>query len=309
MYKRLELHNHTMESDGNITPEELVEIMARDDVDAFAITDHNTISGHSKIKKLLRRPGLDISCIYGMECTTYYGHILCLNLKEYVPWENINKHKPEQLFASARAKGALVGIAHPLSYGYPFARGCRFDMEISDYNSFDFIEIFNNSEPLREVNERGLRWWEDLVLNGYSLSSTSGMDLHRRANMGNRYATFIEGEPGGDIERELDTAVRNGKTWVSKGPILKEQLSEDKKEITFSIIPTKKSGFVHSDADVYFLTLRTKKASLIRQMPAKLPVTISCQEFEGERIIIPKLYQNDITIENLVAVAPVIMID
>ncbi|KEZ86914.1 CehA/McbA family metallohydrolase [Lacrimispora celerecrescens] len=122
MYKRLELHNHTNESDASCTCRELTELMADDQVDAFALTDHNTISGHKKIQAILEETHLPISFIPGMEYTTYYGHILCLNLKEYVPWENINKHKPELLFLAARAKGALVGIAHPFSYGWPFAR-------------------------------------------------------------------------------------------------------------------------------------------------------------------------------------------
>ena len=43
MYKRLELHNHTVESDGNLTPSELIDLMCDDKVDAFALTDHNTI--------------------------------------------------------------------------------------------------------------------------------------------------------------------------------------------------------------------------------------------------------------------------
>ena len=116
MYKRLELHNHTNESDASCTCRELTELMADDQVDAFALTDHNTISGHKKIQAILEETHLPISFIQGMEYTTYYGHILCLNLKEYVPWENINKHKPEQLFLAAHAKGALVGIAHPFSY-------------------------------------------------------------------------------------------------------------------------------------------------------------------------------------------------
>jgi predicted metal-dependent phosphoesterase TrpH len=168
MYKRLELHNHTTESDGNLKPLELIKHMYTNKVDAFAITDHNTISGHKKIKKLLEDLQFPISHIMGMEYTTYYGHILCLNLKEYIPWENINLNHPELLFQSVKEKGALAGIAHPFSYGHPFSRGCRFDMEITDFNSFDFIEIFNNSQPLHAVNKRGLHWWEELVLQGYS---------------------------------------------------------------------------------------------------------------------------------------------
>ncbi len=306
MYKRLELHNHTTESDGSLTPLELIEFMHQNRADAFAITDHNTISGHRKIEKLLKQTKTPISCIYGMEYTTYYGHILCFNLKEYVSWENINLHKPELLFAAARAKGALVGIAHPFSYGHPFARGCRFDMEITDYNSFDFIEIFNNPEPLHEVNERALLWWEDLVLKGYPLSFTCGMDLHGKRDMDNQFATFIEGSRDGDIAAELETALKQKKTWISKGPLLLYETDERDASITFSIAETGKPGFIHKAADPYYLTLRTKKGILTKKLSANVPFNYSYGELEMESILIPKLYQKNTRIENLVSVAPVI---
>ncbi|NLP34826.1 MAG: CehA/McbA family metallohydrolase [Clostridiales bacterium] len=308
MYKRLELHNHTTESDSNITPAELIELMLEDQVDAFAITDHNTISAHVKIKEMLDEQQLPISCIYGMEYTTYYGHILCFNLKEYVPWENINFHNPELLFSAAKDKGALVGVAHPFSYGHPFSRGCRFDMKINDYNSFDFVEIFNNPEPLHEVNERGLLWWEDLVLQGYPLAFTCGMDLHGKSDMKNQYATFIEGEEGGNIEEELEAAIRNQKTWISRGPILQADINKIQKTITFSIYMTNKPGYRHEDLDPYFITIKTKSDTYTEQISVQAPLTIAYEQFENDKILLPKLYQCDTNIENLVAVAPTIIL-
>jgi hypothetical protein len=308
MYKRLELHNHTTESDSSITPSELIDYMAQDRVDAFAITDHNTISGHSKIKELLHQKKHSISCIYGMEYTTYYGHILCLNLKEYVPWENINLHKPELLFAAAKEKGALVGVAHPFSYGHPISRGCRFDMKITDYHSFDFIEVFNNPEPLHKVNERGLLWWEDLVLQGYPLAFTCGMDLHGKWNMENQYATFIEGTPEGDIEQELEAAIKNQKTWISKGPILESEIDEQHQTISFTIKATNKPGFIPAKDDQYLLVIRTRKGIFTKQIFAKTPLTIAYQDVDQETILLPKLYQNDTQIENLITIAPTILL-
>ena len=216
MYKRLELHNHTTESDSSLSCKELLEIMEADRADAFAITDHNTISGHSIIKKLLDNGDYKTKCIYGMEYTTYYGHILCLNLPVYVPWVSIDFFKPELLFNAARAEGALVGIAHPFSFGAPFAKGCRFEMKVKDFSAVDFIEVFNNPEPLHEVNEKGLLWWEELTLDGKRLAATCGMDLHGHWNMGNQYATFIEGEEAGDVEAELSQSINDCKTWLSK---------------------------------------------------------------------------------------------
>ena len=53
MFRRYELHNHTTESDAGITCRQLTEHMAADGVDVFAVTDHNTVSGHPIIRKLL----------------------------------------------------------------------------------------------------------------------------------------------------------------------------------------------------------------------------------------------------------------
>lgn len=316
MYKRLELHNHTRESDGNLTPLELVRLMRQDKVDAFAITDHNTISGHQKIKDILdilsesepdlSETGSDISCIYGMEYTTYYGHVLCFNLYEYVPWENININKPELLFQAVKERGALTGIAHPFAKGHPFARGCRFDMKINDYRSFDFIEIMNNSESLDGTNKPGIQWWEDLVLKGYPLACTAGMDLHNYREMNNQFATFIEGTSDGSIDKELEAAIKKQRTWVSRGPILETNIDYTHEKLTFSVINTKKPGYYHSNLEPYYLTLKTKKGILTEEISIRNPLTTSFSVLEQETIILPKLYRSDTAIDNLVAVAPTI---
>lgn len=308
MYKRLELHNHTTESDSSITCQELIELMVKDKADAFAITDHNTISGHGKIRSLLEDMGHPINCIYGMEYTTYYGHILCLNLQEYVPWENINLHKPELLFRAAREKGALTGVAHPFSYGHPFARGCRFDMEITDFSALDYIEIFNNPEPLHEVNERGLLWWEYLVLKGHRLAMTCGMDLHGKWDMGGQFATFIPGRKGGDTARELADAIHSQKTCISKGPILTGTVDQKCKSIAFSIQPSGKPGYLFASGTSFCLTLKTAAETIEKEMKPEETLYVPLSELKGAKIIIPKLYQLDTSIENLVCVGSVIYV-
>lgn len=302
MYKRLELHNHTTESDASLTCRDLLEWMEADRVDAFGLTDHNTISGHPKMEKLLEEDNSGIQCIYGMEYTTYYGHILCLNLREYVPWENIDRRHPELLFEAVRKKGALAGIAHPFSYGYPFARGCRFEMELTDYSCVDFIEVFNNPEPLCEVNEKGLLFWEDLVLKGYPIAMTCGMDLHGRWEMGNQFATYIEGTPQGDISAELDQAVRSQKTCISKGPILEVFMDTQSRSLMFQLIDTKKPGFSFGDTSDYLITLKTLTQTHVTAPGELFPA----DRLEGAKYVIPKLYYKNRQIENLVCVAPVL---
>ena len=288
-FKRLELHNHTVESDGSLTCQELTEYLAADHVDAFAITDHNTTSGQKKIEQLLEEKHYPISLIRGMEYTTYFGHILCLNLSKYVPWNSIDQHRPELLFEAAREKGALVGIAHPFSYGDPFARGCRFEMTVSDYSKVDFIEIFNNPESLHEVNERGTNLWMSLIFSGYQITATSGMDLHNRAKLAGCYATYIEGKNGGNIASELDTAIHTHRTWVSKGALLLTEVLPETNELLLTFTDAHKTGFaVPKTAQV---VLKGKDKTFTTSVSLDKPVRVSLNQLSGTNPIIPLLYE------------------
>lgn len=288
-FKRLELHNHTVESDGSLTCQELTEYLAADHVDAFAITDHNTTSGQKKIEQLLEEKHYPISLIRGMEYTTYFGHILCLNLSKYVPWNSIDQHRPELLFEAAREKGALVGIAHPFSYGDPFARGCRFEMTVSDYSKVDFIEIFNNPESLHEVNERGTNLWMSLIFSGYQITATSGMDLHNRAKLAGCYATYIEGKSGDNIASELDTAIHTHRTWVSKGALLLTEVLPETNELLLTFTDAHKTGFaVSKTAQV---VLKGKDKTFTTSVSLDKPVRVSLNQLSGTDPIIPLLYE------------------
>lgn len=301
MYKRLELHNHTTESDAVFTCQELVDFMAADGVDAFALTDHNTISGHRKVREILENTSLSLSAVYGMEYTTYYGHILCLNLTEYVPWENINRHKPELLFRAAREKGALCGIAHPYSYGWPFAQGCRFEMTMTDYSCCDFIEIFNNPEPL-QVNEKGLLLWEKLVFEGWKLAATCGMDLHGNSSLHGHYSTYIEGEKDGAIEQELETAIRSARTWVCRGPLLETRIQDGR--VCFSLYQTGKPGYEALPPERYLVTLDWRSGSMTCRLDEEIPLSA----FGQDTRVIPRLFEDETILENLVCVSPVIVL-
>ncbi|MCR5681048.1 MAG: CehA/McbA family metallohydrolase [Clostridiales bacterium] len=299
MFKRYELHNHTTESDAGITCRELIDHMLADGVDCFAITDHNTVSGQPIIRKILAEEHLPIACAYGMEYTTYFGHIVCPVLEEYVPWDSINKKKPELLFVAAKRAGAVTGVAHPFSYGDPFARGCRFEMEITDFRDVDYIEIINNPEPLHEVNEPGILWWESLVLSGVKVAACAGMDLHGLDSMAMKFATYAEGEPGGDPVGELKAAVASGRTWVSKGMLVVWEKTGDR--VRFTLVDAKKPGFVPSDT--YTLTLKTKDGECAYDITSGSADVPLCAIGEAA---VPKLYGGEGILENLLCVAPVI---
>ncbi|MCQ2486243.1 MAG: CehA/McbA family metallohydrolase [Clostridia bacterium] len=302
MFKRYELHNHTLESDAQQSCSELIEAMEQDGVDVFAFTDHNTVSGHRIIRQLLEDKPYNVRAIYGMEYTTYYGHILCQNLNTYVPWDSINRHKPELLFEACKKAGALVGIAHPFALGDPFARGCRFEMKITDFSCVDYIEIINNQESMQEVNSHGIAWWEKLVLDGNHIAACAGMDMHRNNGFAMKFATYIKGTDGGEPAQELITAIKSGETWVSNGIALVCEKAENGCW-HFSLNDLKKPGFIPSGH--YIMALKTSYDEKTFEISDE-GLTLSENDLPCGNIVIPKLYAYDNSLKNILCISPVI---
>lgn len=64
----IDLHSHTTESDGTLTPAELVALAKRIGLDAIAITDHDTFSGYEKALPFAHEAGLDL--VRGIELSS-----------------------------------------------------------------------------------------------------------------------------------------------------------------------------------------------------------------------------------------------
>ena len=65
---QVDMHIHTVESDGTLTPEEIIKRGMKNNVTAIAITDHDTVAGieegikYSKYYGMEFIPGIEISC-------------------------------------------------------------------------------------------------------------------------------------------------------------------------------------------------------------------------------------------------------
>lgn len=97
---RAELHNHTTESDGQLTVKELVEYAKADHFEVMAITDHNTVSGQAK--SVYDSKDSDLEIIPGIELTTFYGHILALGLGCMVDDTMLDPEHPELYLRQVR---------------------------------------------------------------------------------------------------------------------------------------------------------------------------------------------------------------
>ena len=84
---KIDLHNHTIHSDGVLTEKELIERAIKNNVDIFAITDHDSIYGCINIDDIAKN--YNIKIIKGMELSTYFKgeniHIICLFKNNIIP--------------------------------------------------------------------------------------------------------------------------------------------------------------------------------------------------------------------------------
>ena len=84
---RIDLHNHTIHSDGILNEEELILRAKKNNVDIFALTDHDSVLGCERILELSKK--YDVKVILGMELSTLYKgeqiHIVCLFKNNIIP--------------------------------------------------------------------------------------------------------------------------------------------------------------------------------------------------------------------------------
>lgn len=97
---KIDLHNHSVYSDGLFTPKELIDIAIKEQVDVFALTDHDSVFGCDELQELSKNSSVKV--ISGMELSTEYKncsvHIVCLFPKNQVPQEllEFSKRKKEE---------------------------------------------------------------------------------------------------------------------------------------------------------------------------------------------------------------------
>ena len=280
MWIRIELHNHTIESDGTMTPTELSEFMAAQEIPCFSLTDHNTISGLSQLPAAC---GDQIRYIFGYELTSYYGHMLSQTMSSYIPWDDIDSNNADLLFHRVHEAGGLAGPAHPFSVPSPFSNGMRWDMNIHDPGLIDFIEIINNAHPMIPDNYQAIQWWIHLSCSGFPIAPVSGLDLHGPMDLSGVFTTFIETEDNfsrfQNASQLLAQAIRRCRTCVTRGPVLHWTLSGE--TLTLSLLPGLTPVPIQEPETEasFFCIIKTEKDSLVipignKDCHVSLPYTI-----------------------------------
>ncbi|MFJ8627460.1 CehA/McbA family metallohydrolase [Kitasatospora sp. NPDC093550] len=230
------LHAHSNQSDGALSPEETVAHYREAGYDFLAITDHFRAKHGFPLTdtRPLRTAGF--TTLLGAELhgpSTEFSsewHILAVGLPLGFPPPRPGETGP-QLARRARTAGAFIGIAHPAASL----------LTLSDAESLDAahaVEVYN---ALSAYEDRGDSWHlTDVLLNrGHKLSTYAADDSHFQPQDPPACAAWVQVRSQSLCPEALLAALKAGHYYSSTGPELHDiQLSDD--QISVASSPVRK---------------------------------------------------------------------
>jgi predicted metal-dependent phosphoesterase TrpH len=188
---RFDLHVHSNCSDGRDEVRAILRAAVQRGLAGLSITDHDTLQGSLKARKIIAEEKLDLILIPGAEVTTSEGHLLCLGIEKLPP----RGKSPEETADLAREQGGISIVPHPY---HPFRHA------IGRIPDCDAVEVYNSKHLFGIANARARRGAKKL-----HLPMVAGSDSHFAATVG-LGVTEIQ---AADAE-EAVAAIRAGETRV-----------------------------------------------------------------------------------------------
>ena len=194
---KYDLHVHTHYSKcSNLKPELLLKIAKKRGLDGIAVTDHNTIKGALKAKKLNKDKRFEV--IVGEEISTNAGEVLAYYVKK-----EIKKGNFFSVLEEIKRQGALASLSHPFRTSLNPNHRFKYPIE-KIKNKIDAIEVFNAR------NLPGNNGKSQKAAKKFKIPGTAGSDAHFKFEIATAYTIF-----DGDLRK----AIKDNKTGF-KGTIL-----------------------------------------------------------------------------------------
>lgn len=204
---KVNLHMHTKESDGFLSPEDAIARYAAAGYDAVAITDHWKISEGGERDGLLVLSGVEYDT-RTFDCRVGVYHILGIGMKRPPA---IKKYDTAQkILDEILAAGGFAILAHP-------AWSLNTPEEIVKLCGVGATEIYNTVSGVHESRRPDSSLIVDmLATRGHVLPLTAADDAHYYDNDDCR--SFIMVEADACTEEALMEAIRAGRYYATEGP-------------------------------------------------------------------------------------------
>jgi len=190
-FMTLDLHTHSKYSmDGNMTIRQISKVVKKMGLGGFALTDHNSVKGHSDLEKL-KKSGLLM--VPGIEVSSEQGHILGYGISVEIPSGLSVQETVERIIDA----GGMPVSAHPYRKVTGIGEKAVVDAD------FKVIEAFNGRTTSRN-NRKAV-----LLASKIAAAVTGGSDAHTPEEIGNGQTIVVE--PVESVD-ELLECIRKGGT-------------------------------------------------------------------------------------------------
>ena len=195
----VELHTHSVAShDGRDPVDLLLEQAAAIELDAIAITDHDTLEGSKKAIELGPQYGLIV--IPGLEVSTAAGHVIGLGVTELIPKGLSYGETLDRI----RSQGGIAIIPHAFQHS---RHGVAPNVTRDELAAADAIEVYNSRLITGRANRKA-----EAFARARNLPTTAGSDAHISEMVG-QAVTYVDADPAAGYEGILE-AIAAGDTIV-----------------------------------------------------------------------------------------------
>ena len=216
------LHSHSKNSDGRLTPEEMKEAYKSHGYDFLVVSDHDRYSDtrHMTDDTFTMVQGIEL---YANAPTEKDIHVQLLWDSSFDEFEHLQYiHLPERTAAATdkflyemKAKGVYIMLNHP-------HWSILNSSEIGEENPYDAVELINYETEWLENTGDGTIFWTEMLYKGCRLWGGGGDDNHN----GNPLDGMDSGSFGGWTvvkakDRNPDSiieAIKTGSFYTSTGP-------------------------------------------------------------------------------------------
>jgi hypothetical protein len=210
---RGDLHCHTLYSDGDSWPVEMLDAGSAAGLDFLGVTDHNNVGHHAAYGT----GGHGVPLVVpGIEVTTYGGHWNAWGTDRWWEFREPEAKAVERTIRAAAESGAVVSVCHPKPYGPAW--------EYEGVSGFHAVEVWNG--PWAQLNSASLAFWESFLRRGDRRVALGGSDTHylHGRDLGARDSdslgtptTWVQVGERPTVRAILD-ALREGRSFVSESP-------------------------------------------------------------------------------------------
>ena len=236
------LHTHTNNSDGELSPEEVLDGYKKHNYDFLAITDHNKVTeveGYCQ-EDFLLLPGIEIEVDKSSLETPY--HLVGINIKKEIeiPLDPKVRQqiKVQEGINLLKENGCMVILAHPYWSGLTMEELFSLEGQLG-------IEVYN-STCLRGIGKGlSLIYWDALLARGKLGWGFAADDAHFRH--ADAYRGWIVVKAAALNRESIISSVKKGLFYSSSGPKIKE-ISFDGKKVYLRASSVKVINFICDNA-------------------------------------------------------------